>query len=35
MGEIKDYLKKFSELSKKIMAIGESINQAEKDMEST
>jgi len=35
MGEIKDHLKKLSELSKKIMALSESINRAGKDMEST
>ena len=35
MGEKKDHLKKLSELSETIMALGESIRQAEKDMEST
>lgn len=35
MAEAKEHLRKFSELSKKIMALGESIRQAEKDMEST
>ena len=34
MAEAKEHLRKFSELSKKIMALGESIRQAEKDMES-
>jgi hypothetical protein len=35
MGKAKDHLKKLSKLSGKIMALGESIHQAEKDMEST
>ena len=35
MGEKKDHLKKLSELSEKIMALVNSIRQAEKDMEST
>jgi rubrerythrin len=35
MGEKKDHLKKLSELSKKITALGESLRQAEKDMETT
>ncbi|NWF93163.1 MAG: hypothetical protein HXY46_09610 [Syntrophaceae bacterium] len=35
MGEKKDHLKKLSELSEKIMALANSIRQAEKDMEST
>jgi hypothetical protein len=35
MGEKKDHLKKLSELSEKIMALAHSIQQAEKDMEST
>jgi len=35
MGKAKDHLKKLSKLSEKIMALGESINHAEKDMEST
>jgi hypothetical protein len=35
MGEKKDHLKKLSELSEKITALGESIRDAEKDMEST
>jgi len=35
MGEKKDHLKKLSELSKKIEALGESLRQAGKDMEST
>jgi len=34
MGEKKDHLKKLSELSEKIMALANSIRQAEKDMES-
>ena len=34
-GKATDHLKKLSKLSAKIMALGESINQAEKDMEST
>jgi hypothetical protein len=35
MGKARDHLAKLSELSKKIVALGESLNQAEKDMEST
>jgi len=35
MGEKKDHLKKLSELSEKIMALANSIRQAEKGMEST
>ena len=35
MGKPRDLLKKLSKLSEKIMALGESIHQAEKDMEST
>ena len=35
MGKAKDHLAKLSELSKKIMALGKSLDQAEKDMEST
>jgi len=35
MGEKKDHLKKLSELSEKVMALANSIRQAEKDMEST
>jgi hypothetical protein len=35
MGKTRDHLKNLSKLSRKIMALGESINQAEKDMEST
>jgi len=35
MGKARDHLKKLSKLSEKIMALGESINQAEKDMELT
>jgi hypothetical protein len=35
MGKKKDHLKKLSELSEKIMALANSIRQAEKDMEST
>ena len=35
MGEKKDHLKKLSELSEKIIALANSIRQAEKDMEST
>ena len=35
MGEKKDHLEKLSELSEKIMALGESLRQAGKDMEST
>lgn len=35
MGEKKDHLKKFAELSEKIMALANSIQQAEKDMKST
>jgi hypothetical protein len=35
MGEKRDHLKKLSELSEKIKALGESLRQAEKDMEST
>jgi len=34
MGETKEHFRKFSELSKKIAALGESLRQAEKDMES-
>jgi hypothetical protein len=34
MGEKKDHLKKLSELSEKIMALGNSIQQAEKDLKS-
>jgi uncharacterized small protein (DUF1192 family) len=34
MGEKRDHLKKLSELSEKIMALANSIRQAEKDMES-
>ncbi len=35
MGKAKDHLAKLSELSEKIMALGKSLNRAEKDMEST
>jgi hypothetical protein len=35
MGEKRDHLKKFTELSEKIMALANSIRQAEKDMEPT
>jgi hypothetical protein len=35
MGEKKDHLKKLSELSEKIMALANSIQRAEKDMEAT
>ncbi|MGB9628279.1 MAG: hypothetical protein ACPL6D_06430 [Thermodesulfobacteriota bacterium] len=35
MGKKKDHLKKLSELSEKIEALGESLRQAGKDMEST
>jgi hypothetical protein len=35
MGKARNHLAKLSELSKKIVALGESLNQAEKDMEST
>jgi len=35
MGKPRDHLKKLSKLSEKIMALGESIHQVEKDMEST
>jgi hypothetical protein len=35
MGEKKEHLKKLSELSEKIMALANSIQQVEKDMEST
>jgi uncharacterized small protein (DUF1192 family) len=35
MGEKDDHLKKLSELSEKIMALANSIQRAEKDMEST
>jgi hypothetical protein len=35
MGEKKDHLKKLSEVSEKVMALANSIRQAEKDMEST
>jgi hypothetical protein len=35
MGEKKDHLKRLSELSEKIMALGNSIQQAEKDLKST
>jgi hypothetical protein len=34
-GKATDHRKKLSKLSEKIMALGESINQAEKDMKST
>jgi hypothetical protein len=34
MGRPRDHLAKLSELSKKIMALGKSLDQAEKDMES-
>ena len=32
MGDAKDHLKKFSELSQRIFALGKSIRQAEKDL---
>jgi hypothetical protein len=35
MGERKDHLKRLSELSAKIMALGNSIQQAEKDLKLT
>jgi hypothetical protein len=35
MGEKKEHLEKLSELSEKIMALANSIRQAEKDMEAT
>jgi len=35
MGKARDHLAKLSELSEKIMALGKSLNRAEKDMEST
>jgi hypothetical protein len=35
MGEKKDHLKKISELSEKIIALAESIREAEKDMQVT
>jgi len=35
MGEKKDHLRRLSELSEKIMALGNSIQQAEKDLKST
>jgi uncharacterized small protein (DUF1192 family) len=35
MGETKEHLKKLSEISEKIAALGDSLRQAEKDMEST
>jgi hypothetical protein len=35
MGEKKDHLKKLSELSETIMALANSVQRAEKDMEST
>jgi hypothetical protein len=35
MGETKEHLKKLLELSEKVTALGESIRDAEKDMEST
>jgi hypothetical protein len=35
MGKARDHLSKLSDLSKKITALGKSLNQAEKDMEST
>jgi hypothetical protein len=35
MGEIKDHLKRFSELSEKIIMLAQSIKGAEKDMEAT
>ena len=35
MGKTKEHLKKLSEISEKIAALGESLRQAEKDMEST
>jgi hypothetical protein len=34
MGKAKEHLRKLSELSEKILALGESLRQAEKDMES-
>jgi hypothetical protein len=34
MGKAKEHLRKLSKLSEKIMALGESLRQAEKDMES-
>jgi len=35
MGKKKDHLKKLSELSEKVMALANSIREAEKDMEAT
>jgi uncharacterized protein YukE len=35
MGEAKEHLRKFSELSEKIAVLGKTLRQAEKDMEST
>jgi hypothetical protein len=35
IGKARDHLAKLSELSEKIMALGKSLNQVEKDMEST
>ena len=35
MGEKKDHLKRLSELSEMVMALGNSIRQAEKDLKST
>jgi TATA-binding protein-associated factor Taf7 len=35
MGDAKEHLRKFSELSEKIAALGKTLRQAEKDMEST
>jgi len=35
MGEKKDHLKKLSELSEKILALAESIKEAERDMQAT
>jgi TATA-binding protein-associated factor Taf7 len=35
MGEAKEHLRKFSELSEKIAALGKTLRQAERDMEST
>jgi hypothetical protein len=35
MGKARDHLAKLSELSEKILVLGESLRQAEKDMEST
>jgi hypothetical protein len=35
MEKVRDHLKKLSKLSERIMALGEVINQAEKDMKST